>query len=135
MGFGRLPAKNNPFRAACLANLATITIGTEGTNTINVAVQLKDANGVAIAEKCGIQAYLSDAATGLGITATAPSSGVAVGTNGLAIELITDKYFSITTDTSGRIDLTLSEAGVATWYLVLKMPDGTIIVSDAITFA
>lgn len=132
---GKLAAKDNPFKAACVANLATITIGTEADDAINVAVQLKDANGVAIAEKCGIEAYLSDVATGLGITATAPSSGVAVGTNGLAIELITDKFFSITSNASGQFDLTLTEAGVATWYLVLKMPDGSIIISDAITFA
>lgn len=126
--------KRSPFKAnACLE--ATPTIGVESTNTINVSVQLKDAKRVACAERVSIGAYLSDDANGDTLAATAPSSGVAIGTNGLLITQVTNKAWRVVSEANGIFDITISEAGVATWYLILVMPDGSLRSIGPITFA
>ena len=116
---------------------AAFTIGVEGSNAINVAVQIKkDKAQTSLAERRSLMFYLSSSSSGADITGTAPSSGFAIGTNGKIIsELVADKLAYVTTDASGRFDITLTEAGVATWYLVVIMPNGRLVVSGAITFA
>lgn len=79
--------------------------------------------------------YLSDASTGAGVTATAPATSVVAGANGKLDALITKKVFLATTNATGALDVVLTETGVATWYLVVVMPDGRMVVSSAITFA
>lgn len=116
-----------------LAN-ADITIGDQATDTINVAIQLQDADGAALAESMSLQAYLSNAAAGLAVTGTAPNGHVAIGTEGGCIHLITDKVFLLNTNSAGLLDLDLIESGAGTWYLVLVFPNGERVVSDAITF-
>ncbi len=120
--------------ANSLAN-ADIVIGTEATNTINVAVQLQDSNGAALVESMSVMAFLSDAADGIDPTATAPDGHVAAGTNGGCIHLVTDKVFLLNTDAAGQLDMDLIESGAHTWYLVLVFPNGERVVSDEITFA
>lgn len=117
-----------------LSNVA-ITIGDEATDTINVAVQLQDENGAALAEPISVLAFLCDDVEGVDQTATAPSGHVAVGTNGGCIHLVTDKFFLLSTDATGTVDVDIVEAGAGTWYLVLVFPNGERVVSDAITFA
>lgn len=63
----------------------TFTVGVEGGNVINVAIQLRDANAADLAARGSVFAYLSDDANGDSITATAPNGGVVIGTDGLAI--------------------------------------------------
>lgn len=114
---------------------AEIVVGAEADNVINVAIQLKDYDGTDLAVRASVLAYLSDAAAGESETAAAPSDGVAVGTDGGCIPLVVDKVFLLTSETDGDIDLDISEAGAATWYLVLVLPNGKRVVSDPITFA
>lgn len=131
------PAKKAPYRAFERYDLAEFTIGAEGSNTINVGVVLKDARNNALAERVHGRAYLSDAATGAGISGTATTSALAVGTNGNLLDIpVTGKSFDFVTDASGRIDINIIQtAAPVTYYLVLLMPDGSIKVSNAITFA
>jgi hypothetical protein len=63
----------------------TITVGVEGADVINVAIQLKDANGADLGTRGALRAYLSDDANGDSLIATAPTGGVVIGTDGLAI--------------------------------------------------
>jgi len=114
---------------------ADIVIGTQDSNTINVAIQLQDENGAALAEGMSIKAFLSDAADGLDPTATAPDGHVAAGTEGGCIHLVTDKVFLLNTNAAGAVDLDVVESGADTWYLVLVFPNGERVVSSAITFA
>lgn len=114
---------------------AAFTVGTEAANVINVAIQLNDNLGNAIATRASVLAYLSDDANGDSVAATAPSVGVSVGTDGLCIEYIANKAFLLTSESDGDIDLDIEEVSVDTWYLVLVMPDGSLSVSGAITFA
>lgn len=111
------------------------TIGGEAGNVINVAVQLKDVTTAALAVQMVCQAWLSDAAGGA-VTATAPDTSAAIGTNGvIAFERQTRKEWLLVTDASGRFDLNLGHvAGAGTWYLNLDHA-GRLYSSGAITFA
>lgn len=116
---------------------AAITVGTENTNVINVAVQLKSDKGQAtITARRVVDCYLADANTGAAIAASAPSGGIAAGTNGkILASLVTNKAFKMITDASGRFDLNITETSTPTFYLVVVMPNGRLVVSGAITFA
>jgi hypothetical protein len=113
---------------------ATITVGTEAAHVINVAVQLKDADAADLAARASLNAYLSDDANGDSVVATAPDT-VAIGTDGLAIPLIAKKCYLLTSESDGDIDINITNAGADTFYLVLVMPSGKLVVSDAITHA
>lgn len=113
---------------------ATFTIGTEAANVINVAVQLKDGAGDDIATRAAVQFYLSDDADGDTIVAAATS--LAIGTDGVAIENISNSAGLLISEADGDIDINIGDAsGAATYYLVLVMPSGELVVSSAITFA
>ncbi len=111
------------------------TIGDEIANVRNVAVQLKDSAGVNLAVRANVLAYLSTDSGGGNLVATAPDGGVAIGANGVAIPLVADKAFRLTTNATGAVDLDIEESGDATYYLTLVMPDGRLVVSNAIAFA
>jgi len=133
---GLTPSKEELNVLDGVAASASFVIGAEtGGNTINVGVQIKDANGADIGTRQQLRAYLSDDANGDSIAGTAPSGGVAIGTDGLAIPVVAGKAFLLTTEADGDIDLNVVEAGVATWYLIIVMPNGKLAPSGAITFA
>jgi hypothetical protein len=114
----------------------SFVIGAEAGNVINVAVQLKDSAAVDLAVRGAVVAYLSDDANGDSVAAAAPDGGVAIGADGVAIPLVADKAFQLVSEADGNIDLDITHAaGAKTLYLVLVMPDGRLVASDAITFA
>ncbi len=114
---------------------ASFTIGAEATNAITVNVAVKTNRGqAAVASRRALMCYLSDASTGAGVCATAPATSVVAGTNGKLDAIITKKVFIATTNASGALDIVITETGAATWYLVMVMPDGRLVVSSAITF-
>jgi hypothetical protein len=115
---------------------ATITVGAEntGAGTINVAIQLLAKDGTDLANRATIFAYLSADANGDAI-ATASSGTVVIGTDGLAIPLVAKLAFMLTSEADGDIDITITEASTLTQYLVLVLPTGRRVISDAITFA
>lgn len=121
--------------AAAPIGAHTFVIGAEAANVINVGIQLVDASGVAMAVHGALLAYLSDDANGNSLVATAPSGGVAIGTDGLAIPLIAGKAWLLVSEADGDIDINITEAGAKTCYLILVKPDGTLVKSGAITFA
>ena|SRR3990167_4944877 len=114
---------------------ASFTIGTEAANVINVAIQLQDISSSDLATRATLVAFLSDDANGDSVTATGPSSESAVGTDGVLTALVTKKVYLLTGESDGDIDIDITETGVATWYLILVMPDGRHVASGAITFA
>lgn len=123
------------FGGQAVATDATITVGAEntGAGTINVAIQLLD-GGADLAVRGTIFAYLSADANGDAI-ATASSGTVVIGTDGLAIPLVAKLAFMLTSESDGDIDITITEASTLTQYLVLVLPNGRRVISDAITFA
>lgn len=111
------------------------TVGVEAANAINVAVQLIDRmNGNEVGERIGLAWYLSSDANGDAI-ATAPTGGIAIGTAGLLLEWTNNVSGWVVSEADGDIDVTLTDTGTPTFYLVLVMPDGKLYVSSAITFA
>jgi hypothetical protein len=102
-----------------------------------VAVVIKqDKAQVAVATRRVLDVYLSDSSTGAGIIGTAPSSGGAIGTNGVILaSVVANKYLKVLTTAAGLFDITFTEAGAKTFYLCVVMPNGRIVVSSAITFA
>ena len=113
---------------------ATITVGTEAATVINVGIQLNDEAGTAMAERASLMAYVSDDANGDSVAATAPDT-VAIGTDGLAIPLVANKCFLLTSEADGDIDVNFTNAAADTFYLILVMPDGSLVASGAITHA
>ena len=132
---GKIPGKSNPFKPANEIDSVSFVIGAEAANSINVAIQLKDANNKDITFRGNVTAYLSDDSDGSSIAATAPDGNVVIGTDGLLLPLVVNKAFALVSETDGDIDLDIGESGADTWYLVVCMPNGKIVVSDAITFA
>lgn len=112
---------------------ATITVGDEAADVINVAIQLQDMNGNALSNRGSVLAYISDDANGDSVAGTAPDT-VAIGSDGLAIPLVAGKCFLLTSEADGDIDIDITENGADTWYLVLVLPHGELVVSSAITF-
>ncbi len=128
------PAKDNPFKARNAVNLATITVGTELADVINVGIQFKDANGNECAERVSVLAYLSTDAEGDDVAGTALDT-VAIGTDGVAIPLVAGKCYQLISEADGDVDINITENATGTWYLILVMPDGSLVASGAITFA
>lgn len=64
---------------------ASFTIGSESSNAINVAIQLKYDKSRADTVRRAVLAYLSDDANGDSVVATKPDGGVAIGTDGLLL--------------------------------------------------
>lgn len=112
----------------------TFTIGAEGGNSINVGLQLT-LKGEDVAEQVTVDAYLSDDSDGSSIAATAPDGNVAIGTDGVLIPIVADKAFKLVSESDGDIDLDIGESAADTFYLVVVLPNGQQVISDAITFA
>lgn len=113
---------------------ASFVVGTEGSDVINLGIQLLDAAGVAMATASAVPFYLSDSPTGDTIVAAATS--LAIGTDGVCIEWTSNSAGLLISEADGDIDLDIGDAsGAATYYLVLIMPNGSLVISDVITFA
>ena len=109
--------------------------GTEVPNDINVTGQVNDGLGNDLATATALDFYLADDAAGLTPSTTAPDGGIAIGTDGALIESVANLSGKIITEADGDFDIDITESGVATWYLVVVLPTGKLVVSSAITFA
>lgn len=132
MGLHKAPLQDSPFDGV-LPTQATFTIGADAGTTVNVAIQLYS-GGFELAEPGAVQAYLSTLPTGMDVIGTAPSGGWAIGTDGLLLPIVSGKYATLVSEADGDIDVTITEAGAAVYYLVLILPNGRLEISDAITF-
>lgn len=113
----------------------TFSIGTETDDVIRISGQLKDKEGNNLAIPVGIQIYLSDNSNGLSLAAAAPSGGWAIGTTGIILPLIANKSATVVASATGNFDLDITEAGAKSFYLVVIMPLGNLVISSAITFS
>jgi len=114
----------------------SITVGAENVNVISVTVQAKGRDGTTLSGVKNFIAFLSDSASGVGVTASAPDGGVAAGSAGSIIaELSAGKVFLVQTDANGQAVLDITHSLTGTWYLVVLDPLGGQVVSGAITFA
>lgn len=114
---------------------ATITVGDEAANVRAITIQLLDADGndIAYAETVEIVMYLDAARAAFVVTGG--STGIEIGTDGALLGVVAKKYFLATSETDGDIDLTWTDTGTEVAYLGLRLPNGRIIMSDALTNA
>lgn len=112
-----------------------LTVGTESTNVITVSGQVQDGDGNDMATRCLLYFFLSDDANGDSLAATAPDGGVAAGTDGWVDIITTGKSGYVMTEADGDFDIAITESGADTFYLGVRMPDGHVVMSGAITFA
>lgn len=116
---------------------ASFVVGTETADVINVAIQLLDADGDDLSAVICVVAFLSSGDDGLGVEGSAPDS-VSIGTDGAIIaELATGVAWLLQSEADGDIDLDiqLDDPATDTYYLVVVLPTGAQVVSEAITFA
>lgn len=113
---------------------ATITVGAEANDVVNVAIQFTDGAGDALTNSVGVLAYLSDAATGAGLATTAADS-VAIGTDGVLAEIVAGKAYVLISDDAGAIDIDVTQDAADTLYLILVLPGGAVVASAVLTFA
>ena len=106
-------------------SLATAT--TPATGTCAVQFTLKDSKGVAITYAYSTIMYASNS-TGL---ATGAVTSCAVLTNGMVIPLSATLAWQVTTSAAGLLGVTLT-ASAGTYYLAMRLPNGKLLVSDAI---
>ena len=114
---------------------ATITVGAEAANVRAITIQLLDADGQDIdyAETVEVIMYLDAAQAAF--VATGGSTGIEIGTDGALLAVVAKKYFIATSESDGDIDLTWTDTGTEVAYLGLRLPNGRVIISDALTNA
>lgn len=113
----------------------TFTVGTESGNVINVAIQFNDEQGAALdVATAGLLWYASDSA-GLNHIADDANLSSAIGTDGSLEALSTDGPFHFTTEADGDLDIDITKTDAGTIYVAVQLPDGSIAVSGAVTFA
>ena len=114
---------------------AHFTVGTETTNAIITQIQLLDREGTPLTKSVMVHWYIAGAATGLTI-GTAASGAVAIANSrGLLISSVAKLAGYLVTNSSGRADISITEAGALTSHLVLVMQSGQLAISGAITHA
>lgn len=129
-----VPKKHNPFAVGPVR--VAFTVGAETSDAITVTGTVYGPGDTPLGYTV-LDMYLSGTAAVGDIVGTAPAGGVAIGTYGkILVSLVSNKMWKVRTDSSGRFQLTLTNATTTpTFYLHVQLPDGTTAVSGAITFA
>jgi len=112
----------------------TFTVGAEAANTINVALQLVDADSADAAVALNLPWYLSADAAGQTI-GVAHSSAPAIGTDGLLVTELAFLSGRLTFEADGDADIDFLDTGTGTVYLCVVLPTGELAISGAITHA
>jgi hypothetical protein len=110
---------------------ATITVGAEITNVRAISVQLTDAAGAAVATRRAVQIAVLADANGDALVATGGSTGIAVGTDGALLPIVTKKLFLAISEANGHIDLTWTDTGTEAAYLAVII-GGKLFISTAL---
>ena len=113
---------------------ATITVGAEATNVINVAIQLTDYLGEDIAAPACIKAYCCTTSAGTTKETTTVSTEAAIKTDGELTVVTAKTEYNLLSEADGDIDIDFTDTGTNSFYLALVLPTGKIVVSDVITF-
>lgn len=113
----------------------TIAAAAGGTNESDVTITFKDVNGDAITDNINFEWFLSDAATGLGITGTSASGTVqAKSGEGTDLSVLTAKKHTIsqTKNAVGTYVLEITDSAKTAFYVCVKNPVTGVIVPSAV---
>lgn len=111
----------------------SITVGTENTNVRAITIQLKDGQGADLAIRGSVHIAVFADANGDAFVATGGSTGIAVGTDGALLPIVTKKLFLAVSEADGDIDLTWTDTGTEAAYLGIILPNGKLVISAALT--
>jgi len=115
---------------------ATISVANAASGGADVCtIQLLGENGDALNGVGAVFFYIASTASGdtLAIDGTT-TSDLAIATDGLLIEEVTDLAGWLVSESDGAIGLTVTVITAYTAYLVLVMPDGRLVISDVLTY-
>jgi hypothetical protein len=129
-----IPSKKAPFKTTNVGG-AKFTLGAEVANVRKVTIQLRGQRMRSLGVRGVVYAYLSDDTNGDSLAAAAPSGGWAIAVNGLLIPEVANKSATFVSEANGLIDVNITEVGVKSFFLILVLPDGSVISSGAIAFA
>lgn len=129
-------AYNTPFTEDAVG--ATITVGAEGASVANqraITVQLTDAAGVNMDAISEVELIMFLDAGGSDFVATGGSTGIAIGASGKLLTIVAKKLFRALTTSAGLLALTWTDTGTEAAFLGVKLPNGKIVMSTALTNA
>jgi len=117
-----------------VADNAVITPGAAHADTVTCTIQLRDYANKNLKTYSQVYVYLSDAATGLGLTSTVLTTELTC-TTGTLHALVAKTQFLIASDTNGKIVTTMGYTTAAhDYYLVVVLPNGKMVVSSKLEF-
>jgi hypothetical protein len=136
---GELKGDGGNIKITSSAVQATITVGAEGASVADqraITVQLKDLDGNVLDHRQTIDAYVFADSGGAAIATTGGSTGIAIGADGVILAtVIAKKYFVLRSDLTGKVTLTWTDTGTEAAFLGIKLPNGRMVISDALTNA
>ena len=106
-----------------------------GDTAATVTIQLKDWNGDDLAVPGTVICYLSSDSAGLDFHDATVTTETAIDTDGSLAILLAKIAYLVTSEADGDIGLTITDTGDDVYYLVVVLPTGKLVVSDAMTFA
>jgi len=112
---------------------AKFTISAQSGETRPVAIQFKDWAGNNLKVPVSVICYLANDAAGL-VPTVLVDAELLIGTDGKLTVLVTKLIYHLVSNATGHIDVTVTENGTDTYYLVLVLPNGKLVVSDALKF-
>jgi len=110
---------------------ATFTFTAGASNVANVLITLKNSLGQTITGVWPLTVWLSDAATGVGLTATAASGTVqAKSASGTDLAALTaKKALAVQTLANGTYTLEITATAKTAYYVGVSMPNGKSVIS------
>lgn len=114
---------------------ATFTPAAGSANVSLVSIQFQDANGNNVAFPVNFDLWLSDAATGTGLTATVASGAVAAGASGINItsDFVTKKWFRCQSNAAGLYILSITDTAKTGFYVCVTVHGGPVVSAQLVT--
>jgi len=128
---GELIANSKELTRPCVD--ASITLAAPAGNDRAIAIQLKDVDGQDINYAEMVEAFVLADAEGAAFATTGGSTGIVIGADGAMLTDVAKKRFTLISETDGDIDLTWTDTASEVCFLALRLPNGHIIVSAALT--
>jgi hypothetical protein len=112
---------------------ATIVLAASATTDgMDITITITDRDGAVATAPVGFEWWISEDATGIGLTADTYSGTVTAGTGAILTALTAKKHFLAVTDDEGSFVATAVDSGnPVDQYVVVKLPNGSLIVSVA----
>lgn len=129
---GNLVSFGNPISKPCVN--ATVAIGAEAGDARTITIQLLDAEGRDLDHVEFFDMMVMSNAEGTAFSGGG-STGVAIGTDGALLALVAKQVFRCTCEADGDWDGTYTDTGTTASYLHIRLPNGRVIVSAAMTNA